>query len=64
MIPDYGENRYDFTLHNQPDLASQLSFTERFQKCEVCDGEGEVHSHNPICWECRGYGYVEKEKAQ
>ncbi len=26
--------------------------------CSTCDGSGEVHSHNPICWECHGKGWV------
>ncbi len=25
-------------------------------QCETCDGTGEVHSHNPICWTCHGIG--------
>lgn len=26
--------------------------------CETCDGTGEVHSHNPICWTCHGKGFI------
>jgi DnaJ-class molecular chaperone len=22
--------------------------------CPTCDGTGEVHSHNPKCWDCDG----------
>ena len=29
--------------------------------CETCDGTGEVHSHNPICWTCGGKGYTEED---
>lgn len=25
-------------------------------ECTTCDGTGEVHSHNPTCWDCRGTG--------
>lgn len=25
-------------------------------ECPVCDGTGEVHSHNPTCWGCKGTG--------
>lgn len=25
-------------------------------KCPKCDGTGEVHSHNSICWTCGGSG--------
>lgn len=27
-----------------------------YRKCKTCDGTGEVHSHNPSCWDCRGTG--------
>ena len=26
--------------------------------CETCAGTGEVHSHNPVCWDCHGGGKV------
>jgi len=26
--------------------------------CRTCDGDGQVHSHNPICWTCHGRGKV------
>lgn len=29
--------------------------------CDTCDGTGEVHSHNPRCWTCRGRGSIEFE---
>lgn len=32
-------------------------------KCPTCDGTGEVHSHNPICWTCRGNGETTLERA-
>ena len=28
----------------------------RHFECEECRGSGEVHSHNPTCWECHGSG--------
>lgn len=31
------------------------SFSEETE-CKTCDGTGDVHSHNPICWTCRGSG--------
>lgn len=34
------------------------------ETCSTCDGTGEVHSHNPICWTCRGKGVVTSEKAK
>jgi hypothetical protein len=30
----------------------------RYIKCETCGGSGEVHSHNPRCWDCNGRGVV------
>ena len=39
-------------------------------KCECCNGTGEVHSHNPTCWECSGNGshtitdYANRESRQ
>jgi RecJ-like exonuclease len=33
-------------------------------KCVTCDGTGEVHSHNPKCWDCNGYGYTDRETAE
>lgn len=33
------------------------------EKCPTCDGTGEVHSHNPICWTCQGSGETTLEKA-
>jgi len=32
------------------------------EKCEGCDGTGEVHSHNPKCWDCNGLGYLTVRK--
>ena len=26
--------------------------------CEECEGTGEVHSHNPKCYDCCGFGWV------
>lgn len=26
------------------------------ETCKTCDGSGEVHSHNPNCWDCDGTG--------
>lgn len=26
--------------------------------CLTCDGDGKVHSHNPICWTCHGTGHL------
>lgn len=34
------------------------------EACPTCDGTGEVHSHNPKCWDCRGTGSVSDEKAE
>lgn len=31
-------------------------------ECPTCDGTGEVHSHNPKCWDCKGKGKITKEK--
>lgn len=28
------------------------------ETCDECDGTGEVHSHNPKCWDCCGFGWV------
>jgi DnaJ-class molecular chaperone len=30
-----------------------------FRRCKECDGTGEVHSHNPRCWDCGGTGNSE-----
>lgn len=37
---------------------------EPLVQCPECQGTGEVHSHNPICWECHGTGKTTLEKAQ
>ena len=29
----------------------------------TCDGTGEVHSHNPKCWDCHGTGWTDREIA-
>lgn len=34
------------------------------ESCPTCDGSGEVHSHNPKCWDCKGRGTVTAEKAE
>lgn len=36
--------------------------TVEMVECDVCDGSGEVHSHNPICWECHGRGEIPKSQ--
>lgn len=33
-------------------------------KCPTCDGTGEVHSHNPKCWDCHGKGTITEEKVK
>lgn len=40
-----------------------MTTTDRLVPCPSCDGTGEVHSHNPKCWSCRGTGLVTPEKA-
>jgi hypothetical protein len=32
------------------------------EKCATCDGTGEVHSHNPRCWDCQGKGFIPVNK--
>jgi DnaJ-class molecular chaperone len=32
-------------------------------ECPTCEGTGKVHSHNPICWTCRGDGTTTPERA-
>ncbi len=27
---------------------------EALADCPTCGGTGDVHSHNPICWDCEG----------
>ncbi len=29
--------------------------------CPSCLGTGEVHSHNPRCWDCHGIGEVARK---
>lgn len=29
-------------------------------KCDTCHGSGEVHRHNPKCWDCDGKGVVKQ----
>ena len=31
------------------------------ETCPMCDGDGEIHSHNPRCPRCKGRGWIEKE---
>lgn len=33
-------------------------------KCVTCNGTGEVHSHNPRCWDCHGSGKTNKATAE
>ena len=33
-------------------------------KCVTCDGSGEVHSHNPKCWDCNGTGETDRQTAE
>lgn len=43
---------------------ARLSYLNQLGKvCKTCDGTGEVHSHNPRCWDCRGGGRVPWSKA-
>ncbi len=32
--------------------------------CPTCDGDGKVHSHNPICWTCHGTGELTLQEHQ
>lgn len=41
--PETWVNQYGETVH-------------RDLPCETCGGTGEVHSHNPRCWDCHGTG--------
>lgn len=33
-------------------------------KCPTCDGTGDVHSHNPRCWDCGGTGRTTAKMAK
>jgi DnaJ-class molecular chaperone len=41
--PETWKDCYGYTVH-------------RDHPCPTCNGTGEVHSHNPICWDCKGSG--------
>jgi DnaJ-class molecular chaperone len=43
-------------------VISRKSEQELF-KCPTCDGDGEVHSHNPKCPSCHGRGKLPKARA-
>jgi hypothetical protein len=34
------------------------ALVDRYQKCNACDGSGQVHSHNSLCWDCHGTGFL------
>lgn len=44
-------------------LMVEAEATARY-KCVCCGGTGEVHSHNPKCWDCNGTGVTTREKAE
>lgn len=33
-------------------------------KCPTCNGTGNVHSHNPLCWTCGGSGKCSVKEAK
>jgi DnaJ-class molecular chaperone len=39
-------------------MEERKEFGGVMETCPTCDGTGEVHSHNPKCWECNGKGVV------
>lgn len=45
-------------------MASKKTIPEGKVACKECHGTGEVHSHNPKCWECNGSGYVDPPKLE
>lgn len=34
------------------------------EKCQTCRGTGEVHSHNPKCWDCDGKGMIPSKQTE
>jgi hypothetical protein len=36
----------------------------RKYRCVVCDGSGQVHNHNPKCWDCKGTGETDRQTAE
>lgn len=42
------------TIEEDPEAYGQ-------EQCENCDSTGQVHSHNPTCWVCKGKGYTPKD---
>lgn len=45
------------------ELMAEAQATAKY-KCVCCGGTGEVHSHNPKCWDCKGTGVTTREKAE
>ena len=35
---------------------------DKYEVCKECDGSGQIHSHNPKCYDCNGKGKVLKKK--
>ena len=33
-------------------------------RCVTCDGTGEIHSHNPKCYDCNGSGITDRATAE
>ena len=50
------------TQYKMPYVNSYGEMVYPDQKCKLCDGTGEVHSHNPRCWGCHGTGHLTSEK--
>jgi NTP pyrophosphatase (non-canonical NTP hydrolase) len=51
MVTELGEAFEEFRKGKSPN-ETYYHVTET--KCPTCDGTGEVHSHNPKCWDCKG----------
>lgn len=45
--------------HSEKLIASGNAILE---PCFTCDGSGEVHSHNSLCWSCKGKRKVTASK--
>lgn len=40
------------------EVDGKIKRPEFAEDCKECEGSGEVHSHNPKCYDCCGFGWV------
>lgn len=57
-------SRFELRLFSCASIDEQVQLLTYLEPCPTCDGAGEVHSHNPVCWVCEGTGSVLKKQLE